>query len=356
MKRAHCCDRQATTLHEMTADGWLLETGIGEDRAALVEKGQIVEALIVRHGGVKAGLIAPARLVKKLAGKPRAIIELDKGGEAMLSPVPASVTEGQTLNVEITREAISERHRFKLPWAKASNHDPRSAPSLRDRMIASGLPVRECGAHERDHLGEAGWHDVIEEARSGTVPFDGGSLEIAVTPAMTLIDIDGDLDAFALCSAGAKAAACTIRRLRLQGSIGIDFPGLFSKQERAQVADIFDDAMQPDCERTAINGFGFMQIIRRRTSPSLPELLQTRAMRGHALELLRRAERHAAAATGAISGGCATGLFAHPAIIGQLSGHPAWIEELSRRSGRSVMLRPNPKLAIGGGYAATIEK
>ena len=342
------------TLHDAPTDGWLLETGIGEDRAALLKNGQIAEAHIVRHGGVKAGLVAPAKLVKTLPGKNRAIIELDGGGQALLSPVPADATEGRTLNVEITREAISERSRLKLPWAKASNCAPQPAPSLQDRLIASAMPVRECNAHERDFLGEAGWHDLIEEARSGIVQFDGGSLEIFVTAAMTLIDIDGEVDAFALCAAGAKAAASAIRRLQLQGSIGIDFPALTSKSERAQIVDIFDDAMQLDCERTAINGFGFMQIVMRRTGPSLPELLQMRSMRGHALELLRQAERHAAAATNAASGAGPTGLFAHPAITGHLSKHPAWIEELMRRSGRSAVLRPNPKLAIGGGYAATI--
>ena len=60
--------------------------------------------------------------------------------------------------------------------------------------------------------------------RSGIIRFDGGELRVSLTPAMTLIDVDGHLPVEALAMAGAEAAARTIRRHGIAGSIGIDLP------------------------------------------------------------------------------------------------------------------------------------
>jgi len=345
MKRGHCCVWRIILLSKALSDGWLFEAGIGEDRAALIKNGRIIEAHIERHGGVKAGGIQKAVLSKKLGSKSRAIITLENGADAMLSPVPSDISEGQGVTVEITREAIPEKNRHKLPWAKPSDAEPKAAPSLQERIGKGGALITECFAHDADHMGDAGWHDLTEEARSGIVEFAGGSLEISVTPAMILIDVDGDVDGMELSIAAAKAAAGAIRRLGLQGSIGIDFPDVGSKSARAEILTAFDDAMQIDCERTAINGFGFMQVVTRRTRPSLPEYLQRRRTLGHALELLRTAERDKQ--TGALH------IVAHPAITQLLVKREDWMAELSVRTGRETGLRSNPKIGIGSGYAAS---
>ncbi len=322
---------------------WLYEAGIGEDRAILTGAGQIIEARIERHGGVKAGLVTQAQFVKQLVAGKRGIVRFDGDEEALLTPVPAGITEGASLNVEIVREAVSEQSRYKLPMAKAYDGPVRPAPTLLEQIEASGYPVRHCHAHHENVFENTGWSELLDQARSGVVPYAEGSLQIAVTPAMTLIDIDGDTPAKSLCLAAAVAAAQAIRRMGLQGNIGIDFPALADKADRQAVAEAFDASFEIPCERTGINGFGFMQIVTRRVRSSLPELLQARRMTGHALELLRRAER----ATG--SGDLV--LIAHPAIIAKLSSHPDWSAELSRRIGRPVVLQADPKLAISGGYA-----
>lgn len=320
--------------------GWLYEDGIGEERAILIENGQIAEARIYPHGAIRAGMIAPAKLGKKFGDGRRAIAEMADGCEILVSPLPKNAAEGMAVTIEVKRAAISEKTRFKLPMAHiAEDQSPKNAPNLREEIGEAQL----CHPHEADRFAEHGWHEVIEEARSGTISFAGGNLLISVTPAMTLIDVDGDLPPLPLSLAAATASARAIRRLDLQGSIGIDFPGLASKEERLAVAEAFDAAMTGPFERTAVNGFGLLQLVKRRKGPSLPEMLQHRQMRGHAMDLLRMAQRE--------KGSGEMILVAHPAILSQLHTNPAWLEQLARRTGRTIGLRAEPKLSIGGYYA-----
>ena len=64
----------------------------------------------------------------------------------------------------------------------------------------------------RDRFEEAGWSELLEEAATGEIAFDGGALRMSLTPAMTLFDVDGSLPPAALAEAGAAAAARAIRR------------------------------------------------------------------------------------------------------------------------------------------------
>lgn len=320
---------------------WLYEDGIGEERAILVEHGRIVEARIEPRGTIRAGLVANAQFVKQLVAGKRGIARLADGTELLLSPLPAGLTEGASVVVEVTRAAIDEKSRFKLPLARAAPQKPVGpAPTLLERIGDASI----CRAHQADRFAEYGWNEVIEEARSGQVDFAGGSLLISVTPAMTLIDVDGDLPAKALAHNAAKTAAEAIRRLGIQGMIGIDFPNVADKAERQAVAETFDSAMTGPFERTAINGFGFLQLVKRRTGPSLPEMMQHRRTHSYAMELLRMAERDTRPGP--------LGLAAHPAIIKLLEARPDLAAELAKRSGRTVSLRVDPKLATGGYYAS----
>ncbi len=338
MKRGCCSSRRDTVL-----TNWLYEDGIGEERAILIEQGQIAAARIQRHGGIHAGLVARAQFVKQLVAGKRGIVRLADGHELLLSPLPKGLTQGASLMVEVTRAAIDEKTRFKLPLAKAApDKIAADAPTLLQRIGSDGVTVTQCHPHEPDHFAEHGWGEVIEQARSGQVGFAGGNLLVAVTPAMTLIDVDGDMPTLPLAMAAAKASAKAIRLLNLQGSIGIDFPGLADKADRLAVAEAFDDNMVGPFERTAVNGFGFLQLVTRRIGPSLPELYQHHRITGHALEALRAAERDPE--IGPMT------LVAHPMLVDAFEAYPEWLAALTQRTGRAVSLHGDVKLAIGAYY------
>src|SRR3546814_8950525 len=64
---------------------------------------------------------------------------------------------------------------------------------------------------DADRLEAAGWSDLIDHVRTGHWPFAGGALWVDATPAMLLIDIDGEGDPLALAKAGAAAAVHVVR-------------------------------------------------------------------------------------------------------------------------------------------------
>lgn len=324
---------------------WIYEDGIGEARAALIEDGIILSAEIeADDDGPPAGTVARARLIRITVPGRRGLVRLEDGAEALIEPLPRGVTEGGALLVEIRRAALPEPGRAKLALARQAspNAAPTIGPGLLQRIEATGLPIRRLGAHEPDALEAAGWSELLEEARSGEAGFDGGSLRLSLTPAMSLIDVDGWLDPAALAVAGASAAAAMIVRHGIEGSIGIDLPTAGSKAARQAAADAVDAILPQPFERTAVNGFGFLQIVRPRRRASLPERLQGDGVGAAARALLRRAERTPGAGARSIS--------AHPAVIERIAARADWQAELARRIGAPIALRPDARLAISGGH------
>jgi len=300
---------------------WIIERGIGETRAALIADGDIIEARVRRDGVIPAGTVLEAKLV---AVAPRVAVEA--AGETFLLPHGVSgVSEGRTLFIEVTREALGGPEPWKRGLGRITSEAPRAAPPL-----AEG---REGQITE--------WADLLEEARSGIIAFSGGELRIEPTAAMTMIDVDGWLAPAELAQVAAWAAARAIRRLDLGGSVGIDFPTLRDRQTRREVDNILEQYLPKPFERTAINGFGFVQVVRPRPRPSLVELARDRGP-FEARALLRRA---AAEPPGAKR------LVAHPAVIAVLEQHHPWLDALGRHVGGAIGLRAEAKLPMSGGYA-----
>jgi hypothetical protein len=316
---------------------WLYEEGIGENRAILLEDDRIAEARIELPGEIQVGAVVAGRLTAIHVPGRRGLVALE-GGEALIEPLPPHLTQGQAIRVEITREPLPEAGRPKLARCRWSQEPLRAAPSLSERIA----PFTRHAAPGPDRFEEAGWSELLEQAMGGEVPFPGGALRMSLTPAMTLFDVDGTLAPAELAVAGAEAAARTIRRFGIGGSIGIDLPTLASKAERQAPAEAIDIHLPQPFERTGVNGFGFLQIVRRRARASLPELLAADPAGAAARALLRRAERARGAGERTLT--------AAPAVIARLEAHPAWIEALARRIGAPVALQADPRLAISAGH------
>lgn len=319
---------------------WLVEKGIGETRAILIEAGQVLAARLEWPGGLIAGEIADAVLAARRGGSSRGTIRFAGGEEALIDGLPVNASEGAPVRAMVTRSAIAETGRLKRAHARFTDHAPRPAPSLLDRLRGEGTNARMVARFPDDP-----WPEIIGEAAEGSIAFEGGSIVVTPTPAMTLIDIDGDLPPRALALAAVPAIAAAIGRFDLGGSIGIDFPTLERKDDRRAVDDALATAVDRWAhQRTAMNGFGFVQLVAKLERPSILQRAAREPVATAARLLLRRSE-------GVREPGTLL-LTAHPRVCAALV--PPWLDELARRAGRPIRLREDGSLALFGGFAQAV--
>ena len=327
---------------------WLHEAGIGEERAILVDNGRIIAARIVWDEPWRANAVAEARLISRIPGTRRAAVRMSDGSEALAEGLDPALTEGAVVRVRVTRGAIAEKGRTKLPQvrAAAAGEPLRSAPTLLEELAAGAFPVRSVAAHARG-FEDAGWDELIGEALSGEVTFPGGSLIISPTPAMTLIDIDGPPPLPALALAAVPVIVSALLRLDIGGSVGIDFPSLAEKAHRQAVDAALAEAARAagwQGERTGMNGFGFIQLVSRLERPSLVARFARHPAAACARRLLRIAERVREPGTLLLT--------AHPAVRRAL--RTEWEADLIRRTGRSLRWHEDTGLALHAAFAQAL--
>ncbi|MGI8944281.1 MAG: ribonuclease [Qipengyuania sp.] len=309
---------------------WLVERGIGEDRAILVENDMVLAAKIRWPGDLFAGERIEARLTAKAGA--RGTATLSDGREVLVDRLPRNAGEGATIPLLVTRAAIAERGRLKMPAARP----PSEAAPVED-VFAGGRHVRR--------FPSGSWEDIWHAAAQGEIESAGGSLQFSVTPAMTLIDIDGDLPPHQLAVGAIPQIARWVRRFDLGGSIGIDFPTLPDRKDRKAVDELLDEALAGwPHERTAMNGFGFVQLVARLEGPSLLHRLTNSRLGAAARMALRRAEM--------VEGAGVTQLTIHPVLKPRLASE--WLAELERRTGRPLRVATDPGLAIEAAAAQIV--
>lgn len=341
----------------------------GEVRAGLLEDGKLVELRIFRPqaSSLLPTTIYTARIKQRLGGG-KAIVDLGSLIEAQLENAPDK-PEGHLLAVELVRSAIPEPGRWKLPLVRTApdvlaqstvglhpEQEPRKwfvarmlesvdevvcananvARDLRSDIADEGLRI----SIDPERIEQADLDSLVESAVSGEFAIDGGVVSIERTRAMTMIDIDGSGDPVALNLAAAREIPRLLRLLDIGGQVGIDFLAMPDRAARQNL----DSALATACvhlgphERTAANGFGFVQIIRPRSGASVLEILcgitpGRLSVESKAVALLRAATRS--------HGHGKRCMVSSPAVIERLQAWPSEIEKLRKTLGREIELVPD---------------
>lgn len=313
---------------------WLLEEGVAEHRAIRLAGDKIVETRVEWPGQLAAGWVIEAKLTARAAGSTRGMALAEGGEEVLVDRLPKAASEGAPLRLAITRAALDGPGRFKRAQGRPSEA-ALARPSLAERLGAK--TVRRFPAGD--------WNASIDEALSGEVAFAGGKLVFAPTPAMTTVDVDGELPPAALALAAAPALARSLRRFDLGGSVAVDFPTLEDKASRRAVDEALAHALADwPHERTAMNGFGLVQIVSRLERPSLLHLARWQRAGLVWRRLLRRAE--------GLTGAGSIELAVHAALESVVQADH--LTELKRRTGRSVGLKARDGLAFDAPHAQLV--
>jgi len=285
MKPAHYCALRAIRLTEL----WL-DDAPGERRAALVENGIIVEVHIQRDLHRALSETGLGRIDRKTPSG--AYIVADEGDEILVrrsSPKP----EGGRVGFEIVREAICEPGRVKPPEARLAE-DASNANSDREQLWEARLCALGDLPRQNADVSAA-----FDTALLGASHIGDATISFQRTKAGLVFDVDGIGDPTAVNIAAAKEIARLLRLYQVGGMVMIDFIAVESKDHRQAIAAAFDEAAAADSrpfERSAVNGFGLMQVVRARPRPSvLDQLFGTRiaalSAETQALRLLKEASR-----------------------------------------------------------------
>ncbi len=309
-----------------------VELGIGETRRIRVENGRIALAWVDWGETLIIGSRVKAKIKHRTPQSKRALAQTERGELILLRGLSPDYNEGSLVTVEITRAPIGEAGRRKPAQGFLTEEAERRWTHY-ERVQHNG--------HDYQHVRQfpvEGWDEITEMALTGRIEFPNGSITISPTPAMTLIDVDGYLEPLSLSKAAIPAIVKALDCLNIHGSIGIDFPTIQKKEDRRAVDLALSEALSHRyVERTAMNGFGFVQLVGRLDGPSILHCYSFSRTGACARMALRRAEL--VQGTGPV-----LLLTVHPALKAKLK--PAWIEELARRTGRQVRIETDPALAL----------
>lgn len=260
----------------------------GERRAALVEDGQIVEIHIQRDLHWALGETCEGRIDRKT---PSGSYVVSDDGDEILIRGKVEAGEGERVVFEIKREAIAEPGRAKPAEGRvleAMAQVSRNKDILWDDRLS---------ALNADAIRTQPFGDAFDAGIAGSSHVGDVTVSFQRTKAGLVFDVDGVGDPIAINLLAAKEIARLLRLYQVGAMVMIDFVAVDSKPSRIQIAEAFDSAAALDLrpfERSAVNGYGLMQVVRARPRPSvLDHLFGTRIAspsdETQALSLLREA-------------------------------------------------------------------
>ncbi len=347
------------------------DAGPGEVRAGLIEGGAVTEFRIIRprRGAalLQAGQIFTVRITKRLDRR-QALVSFGGSEDAVLAPCP-DLPEGARLVARMLRPPIPEPGRLKRArLTPVAEVEPRQAagwhagdepavlflrgavadisavlcPDISTANVVSAI-IGNAGPSiqvDAQAVEDADFDTLIEQAVSGECALPGGALSIERTRAMTVIDVDGAGDPLAINVAAARRIPVLLRLFDIGGPVGVDFISVASRADRLAIDGALAEAsaLLGPHERTAVNGFGFCQIVRPRSGPSVPEILcgttvGRLSVESIAMALLRQAARS--------QGTGARRLIAPPPVIDAIRGWPDDVAVLAARLGAPIDLVPD---------------
>lgn len=309
---------------------------IGETRAAIVEAGRLVEMHLRRDGdGAPPGTQAMARLKRNTGPQGIAVVETS-GEEVILAPWPGGLSEGALVPVEIRRQAWREPGRDRLARARPIRaiHDPAAAiDDLAEELRRRGFSPRELWPDDI----AVQWDEAWDAAELGRMTIPGGTLDFTPTPALVAVDVDGGGDNLAAHAAGAVARA--VRLWGLGGIVVVDLPTRSREDRQAAAAAVDAGLAGLAFERTAVNGFGLLQLVLPRPGPSILERARLERPANAALRLLQAAV--AETRPGALT------IRARPMVALWLRQRPHLLAETARRAGRALDVTDDPMAGEG---------
>ena len=345
----------------------------GEQRVAVLNAGGALLDYAIDRPGRPDGVgdVLRGRVVARVPTMAGAFVALpDTEGFLPDSAGAAGLGVGDSVCVRITRSAQGG----KGPRLAAHGTAPPGPPALLTRGPSSA--VRLAGLHPGlpvfvddpavlgpwraalgDRLRAGAWDEAVaaqvDALASPGVALPGG-MAATITPTPALVAIDLDMAA-ATAGRGAKAAAqrdanraalpALARQIRLRnvsGAIVIDLAGMAMRRRVTLAPDmaaaLADDPLQP--RFLGFTALGLAEILRPRVHPPLHELLAGPHAAG--LRVLRLLDRDYAA-----NPGTALRVIAAPDVHRALSEDTAAAADVLRRTGRALLLRPDPALPPG---------
>jgi ribonuclease G len=346
------------------------EDAPGEARFGWFEDARLVALRLERNWEVRGGAglsvgQAFGAYVRDKSRQGRGTVELTSELQAHVRPAP-SAPEGALITVEITHEPLPEPGQIKpararhLPGVQTAKPGWLGEGAAVDLALArSDEPMVCANAHSLARAHSAGRQarlagdgllfdtmDAALDALDDPIPFVGGALTLERSRAGLVIDVDASAAPLEANCAAAQRIAELLRLYGIGGAVLIDFVGMATKAERAAVVAAFDQAAGADpmpCERTSINGYGLMQVVRPRRSPSvIDQICGTRrqgpSVETRALRLLRQVGRCLGAQT----------LTVQPMLAERLMRWPQTLDETGLRTGGAIRLITHPMAPEAG--------